>query len=162
MATNRIRALRKEAGFNQKELGNQLGVGQTTVSAWEIGRNEPDNECCHKMAKLFGCSIGYLMGYEPESPHRGLTDEQWHAHTKRQHDEWEEKKFRREMERQLAREEDMDEEEIQDLIEQQNADEWEKSGRMIHWESIQIDAILDRQDEAGRKKALEMIQLMFR
>ena len=77
MATNRIRALRKEAGYNQKELGEQLGVGQTTVSAWEIGRNEPDNELSHKMAQLFGCSIGYLMGYEPESDQRGLSVDEW-------------------------------------------------------------------------------------
>lgn len=159
MATNRIRELRKDAGFNQKELGDKLGVGQTTVSAWEIGRNEPDNECCHKMAKLFGCSIGYLMGFEAESEHRGLSDEEWYAFTRQRYEERQEKQFKHEMESESF--EELTKEEMQEWIEYSNVDEWEKSGRMVHWESIQIDAILDRQDEAGRKKALEMIRLLF-
>ena len=33
MAKNRIAALRREAGLNQRQLGARLGVGQTTVSA---------------------------------------------------------------------------------------------------------------------------------
>ena len=30
---DRIAALRREAGMNQRELGQKLGVGQTTISA---------------------------------------------------------------------------------------------------------------------------------
>ena len=74
MPNNRISALRHEYGMNQKELGDRLGVGQTTVSAWETGKNEPDNETLHKMAQLFRCSIGYLTGYENDERTRGLTD----------------------------------------------------------------------------------------
>ena len=72
MAKNRIAELRREAGMNQRELGRELGVGQTTISAWETGKNEPDNESMHKMAKFFQVSIGYLMGYE-SSRVAGLT-----------------------------------------------------------------------------------------
>lgn len=77
MAKNRIGTLRRENGLNQRELGMKLGVGQTTVSAWETGKNEPDNESMHKMANFFKCSIGYLMGYESESLTRGLSKEEY-------------------------------------------------------------------------------------
>lgn len=59
---NRIKMVRKSMGLTQKELGKMLGVGQTTVSAWELGRNEPDYEYLRKIAKLMECSIEYLMG----------------------------------------------------------------------------------------------------
>lgn len=160
MATNRIRALRKEAGYNQKELGEQLGVGQTTVSAWEIGRNEPDNELCHKMAQLFGCSIGYLMGYEPESEHRGLSDDEWYKFTARKHDEYQAEKELRSL-RAAVDEDGPDEEEIAEWIQSEREDEWEKNGRRIFPESKAIDAILERTDTAGRKRAVQVIELMF-
>ena len=62
MAKNRIAMLRKEQGMNQRELGERLGVGQTTVSAWETGKYEPDNDSMNTMAQMFGVSIGYLAG----------------------------------------------------------------------------------------------------
>ena len=161
MVTNRIRALRKEAGYSQKELGNVLGVGQTTVSAWEIGRNEPDNESSHKMAKLFGCSIGYLMGYEAESKHRGLSDAEWEAfiHQKRlEHME-------EQIQAQIQREINGIDPEIEEYLAEQESDErirnWELDGRRIFPESIEIDAILDRTTAEGRKRAVKVIELMF-
>ena len=79
MAKNRIAMLRKEQGMNQRELGERLGVGQTTVSAWETGKNEPDNDSMNTMAQMFGVSIGYLAGYENDEITRGLTQEQIRA-----------------------------------------------------------------------------------
>lgn len=67
LGKNRIGILRREAGLNQKELGQKLGVGQTTVSAWETGKNEPDYESLHKMARMFHVSLGYLAGYEEDT-----------------------------------------------------------------------------------------------
>ena len=63
---NRIREKRKAAGYSQQELGKLFGVGQTTVSAWETGRNEPRISTFYAMSILFGCSLGFLMGYEDE------------------------------------------------------------------------------------------------
>ena len=79
MERNRIAVLRKEQGMNQKELGMALGVGQTTVSAWETGKNEPDAASLRKMAQLFHVSIGYLIGYENDS-HRGLSGAEYAAY----------------------------------------------------------------------------------
>ena len=131
MVTNRIRALRKEAGYSQKELGNVLGVGQTTVSAWEIGRNEPDNESSHKMAKLFGCSIGYLMGYEGESKHRGLSDAEWEAFTHQKHAEREADREQARLQRQLDGEDDEIEERIAEYQHDERIRNWERDGRRI-------------------------------
>lgn len=160
MATNRIRALRKEAGYNQKELGEQLGVGQTTVSAWEIGRNEPDNELSHKMAQLFGCSIGYLMGYEPESEHRGLSVDEWNKFTARKQHEYQVEKELRSL-GDMDDEYGPDEEEIEEWEQIHREEEWEKNDRRIFPESIAIDAILERTDTAGRQRAVKVIELMF-
>lgn len=41
MVGNLIREMRKEMGLSQRELGEKLGVGRTTVSAWETDRNDP-------------------------------------------------------------------------------------------------------------------------
>ena len=154
MIQNRIRMLRKEAGYNQKELGEILKVGQTTVSAWEIGRNEPDNESSHKMAKLFGCSIGYLMGYESESEYRGLSEKEWNEFQQKKRNET---AIRQEITEILH---DPDEEELRQLArETEKAEQLEEKG--LFPESKEIDAILERTDTNGRKRAVQVIELMF-
>jgi len=152
MTANRIRALRKERGYSQKELGDRLGVGQTTVSAWEIGRNEPDNDLSNKMAKLFGCSIGYLMGYENESPHRGLSKADWDAYTDA---------LRQEHLHQASDAQQGEDPSIEEYQRQQILMDWERNERSIFPESVYIDKILESTDEDGRKRALQVIQLMF-
>lgn len=67
MERNRIGDLRREKGWNQKELGDKLGVGQTTVSAWEAGKNEPDYKSIRAMVALFGVSADYLLGFEKKA-----------------------------------------------------------------------------------------------
>lgn len=154
---NRIRALRKAAGYNQKELGSILGVGQTTVSAWEIERNEPDNESSNKMAKLFGCSIGYLMGYEPESKYRGLTRDEYYAFTKRKADE-------RAMEEDIEsyfREDEETERLAAEYTRIERLEEWERTDKGVFPETVEIDAILERTDARGRRRAVEVIERMF-
>lgn len=63
---NAIKELRLERGLGQKELGKLLGVGQTTISAWEMGKNEPDYRSIRTMAEMFGVSTDYLMGYNTQ------------------------------------------------------------------------------------------------
>lgn len=61
---NRIAELREKHGLTQKELGRRLAVGQTTVSAWEKGKNEPGGESLRKLTQMFGVTAGYLLGLE--------------------------------------------------------------------------------------------------
>lgn len=76
MPDNNIAILRRKAGMSQKELGESLGVVQTTVSGWESGKNKPDMSLADKMAKLFKVSIGSLMGYEPIKLHEPLSPDE--------------------------------------------------------------------------------------
>ena len=62
MISKRIRQLRKETGMTQAELGSRLGVIKQTISSWETGISNPNNEALTTMAKLFGVSVDYLLG----------------------------------------------------------------------------------------------------
>lgn len=59
---NQIRALREEAGLKQVDLAAALGVRQNTLSTWETGRYEPDNEMLQKIADYFSVSVDYVLG----------------------------------------------------------------------------------------------------
>ena len=61
---NRIEELRKLKGINQKELGENIGVAQTTISTWERGTRQPDHECLLLLADYFGVSVDYVLGRE--------------------------------------------------------------------------------------------------
>ena len=68
---NRIKIARKAMGLTQKEFGNAFGVTQATVSAWELGRNEPEYKVLRKIAQMLDCSIEYLMGYTASETEAG-------------------------------------------------------------------------------------------
>lgn len=59
----KIKRLRKEAGYSQKELGNAIGpVKQNTVSSWERGNSRPNVEDLKKICDLFNVTGDYLLG----------------------------------------------------------------------------------------------------
>ena len=58
----RLKQLRLEAGWTQKELAERLRIGRPTVAGYEVGKREPDSQMLGKMADLFGVSIDYLLG----------------------------------------------------------------------------------------------------
>lgn len=60
---NRIKEIRKKFGMSQRQLGQLLGISQTTISAWETGRNEPDIGSIFVMADHFDTTPKKLMGY---------------------------------------------------------------------------------------------------
>ena len=60
---NRIKEIRKKFGVSQRQLGQLLGVSQTTINAWETGRNEPDIGNIFVMADHFDTTPKKLMGY---------------------------------------------------------------------------------------------------
>lgn len=57
-----LRALRKERGLSQKQLGEAVGVTQQCVSEWEKGNMEPTLSCLWKLADYFGVSMDILCG----------------------------------------------------------------------------------------------------
>ncbi|MGW9333106.1 helix-turn-helix domain-containing protein [Bosea sp. NPDC055594] len=53
-----IRRLRKQTGLNQALLAANLGVSQGTISRWETGQLEIDDEALLKLQKLAGIYLG--------------------------------------------------------------------------------------------------------
>jgi len=58
---NRIRELRKKQGLTQKELATQLQIADSTLSYWETGKYEPDNETLIKLSRFFSVPIDYIL-----------------------------------------------------------------------------------------------------
>lgn len=62
-----IKRLRIEQGLTLEEVGKQLSVSRQTVQRYESGEipNVPYDKI-EILAKIFGCSRAYLMGWEDE------------------------------------------------------------------------------------------------
>lgn len=65
---NRIRELRKAKGLTMKQLGEVVGLAESTISHYETGRRQLDNETLFRLGEFFGVTVGYLLGYEEQKP----------------------------------------------------------------------------------------------
>lgn len=59
---NRIKELRTKKHLTLKELGEQLGMPNSTLSQYETGKREPKLETWRKLADYFNVSVPYLQG----------------------------------------------------------------------------------------------------
>ena len=59
---NRIRELRKQLDMTQKELAKHLQVSDSTLSYWEMGKYEPDNDALMRLSRFFQVPIDYILG----------------------------------------------------------------------------------------------------
>lgn len=62
MLPQRLKELRTEAGLTQKEIAEQIDVGQNSYSNWENGNRKPTAEITSKLANFFNVSADYLLG----------------------------------------------------------------------------------------------------
>lgn len=62
----RIKKLRADKELTQKDLADQVHVTFQTVSKWEKGENEPDIATIKQLAKIFDCSVDYLISEDEE------------------------------------------------------------------------------------------------
>ena len=62
MFGDNLAELRKDSGYDQKKLGELLGVSYHTISSYERGRSQPNHETLIKIAQLFDVSLDYLLG----------------------------------------------------------------------------------------------------
>lgn len=60
----RIAQKRKERGLSQEALGEALGVSRQSVYKWESDNALPEIDKLITMSKLFGVTIGWLLGVE--------------------------------------------------------------------------------------------------
>ena len=67
---NRIKELRELMGLKQSDFVLQLNVTQATLSNWERGVHDPDNESLKKMVEFFGTTSDYILGLsdDPRPP----------------------------------------------------------------------------------------------
>ena len=74
----KIKKLRIEKELTQKDLADQVHVTFQTISKWENDENEPDVATLRELAKLFGCSLDYLLSEDEvvEQPRHEIVEKQ--------------------------------------------------------------------------------------
>ena len=76
-----LMTLRRQRGWSQEELGDQIGVTRQTVSKWEMGQSTPELEKLVELSRLFGMSIDQLVGLK-ETDGEGVDSSYRHAQSK--------------------------------------------------------------------------------
>ena len=59
---------RKELGLSQEALGSKLGVSRQSIYKWEADSALPEVDKLIALSRLFGVSVGWLLGFSPSSP----------------------------------------------------------------------------------------------
>ena len=80
----RIAQKRKELGLSQEALGSKLGVSRQSIYKWEADSALPEIDKLIALSRLFGVSVGWLLGVEeppeadaaPAETGGGLTEAQ--------------------------------------------------------------------------------------
>ncbi len=62
MLGENIKILRKQKGYSQETLAQQLNVVRQTVSKWEKGISVPDAEMLNSLSELFEVPVSTLLG----------------------------------------------------------------------------------------------------
>lgn len=64
----RIAQKRKELGLSQEALGEELGVSRQSIYKWESDSALPEIDKFIALSRLFGVSVGWLLGQEDTEP----------------------------------------------------------------------------------------------
>ena len=62
-----LKALRLSLGMNQEDFGRSIGVAKSTYNNYELGIREPKSDFWIAVARKYGVSIDYLMGFTSDS-----------------------------------------------------------------------------------------------
>ena len=62
--SQKLKELRAEAGFTQKQVAGMLNKSETGYASWEQGLSEPCIDDLRKLCKIFNVSANYLLGLE--------------------------------------------------------------------------------------------------
>ena len=58
----RLRELREQKGWTQRQLAEQLGMQQPQYFRYEQGMRDAPSEMLIRLANLYGVSVDYLLG----------------------------------------------------------------------------------------------------
>ncbi|CAK1246126.1 helix-turn-helix transcriptional regulator [Fructobacillus cardui] len=64
MSKNRLKELRKEKKLSLVSIEKQTGIKRSTFSDYENGKTEPKLATWEKLAKFYGVTPAYLVGWE--------------------------------------------------------------------------------------------------
>lgn len=73
----RLQYLREKLGLKQKEVSKETGINITTLSGYELGRNEPHLEALVRLADFYEVSLDYLLCRTDEKDNSQATKEDW-------------------------------------------------------------------------------------
>ena len=59
-----LKQLMKDENINQVQLSQKIGVAQSAISAWLLGKKEPSIKSLWLLADYFNVDIDYLVGRE--------------------------------------------------------------------------------------------------
>lgn len=62
MFATRIKELRAQAGYTQKQVADVLGLSDRAYQHYELGTRKPDYDGLMQLADLFKISLDYLTG----------------------------------------------------------------------------------------------------
>lgn len=60
----KLQELRKKKNLSQAEVAALLHVSRQAVSNWELGKTQPDVESIKLLCKLYGVTVGEMLGEE--------------------------------------------------------------------------------------------------
>lgn len=72
----RIKALRKEKGLTQQQLGEKINVTKVSICCYENGTRTPTLQTLTDLAEFFGVNLNYFLGMDvyavakDEDPHQ--------------------------------------------------------------------------------------------
>lgn len=58
----RLKELRIEKKLSQMQLALAIGVSQSAIAKWELGKTEPTASAIILLARFFGESTDYILG----------------------------------------------------------------------------------------------------
>ena len=71
-----LKRLRIDADKTQKQLSQDLSIGQATVSQWESGASKPTADALIALSKYYGVSADFILGISRDKEGEGkLSDE---------------------------------------------------------------------------------------
>lgn len=71
----RLKKLREETGYSQKDFAKKLGIPSTTYNNYETGFREPDFDVLKELSKALNVSTDYLLGATDNTEPLALKEE---------------------------------------------------------------------------------------
>lgn len=56
-----LQRIRRANGLRQEDIANALGINRSTYTSWELGRSVPKPAQLAELAKMFGCSVDFII-----------------------------------------------------------------------------------------------------